>query len=354
MNIPLNEEKTLVITPLQIQRTVFALLSVVMAAVVCKRSLPQGKAAIARLDGELQRLTFRPAAVTLYVGETFDSLPECSPPSSRLDKDAYTWELLDDGVLTVENGHIVAAKNGTTTLTASARHLTASVGVTVQYRELPPDSTLPRLYYEKLPIANYQNTLEADDVPADLMAIPAEYVAENYGTLYISAETFEAYQALLRAMQSEVSGCRMHIISAYRSYARQSQLYDNAVQRYINAGNSSTQARLLALNTTQTPGNSEHQLGCSIDVSNDNTTDHNYQNTPEGQWLAENAHKFGFVLRYPADKEEITRIAYEPWHIRYVGVFHATYMYVNHVCLEEYVSLQEEAEAAAYAYTANK
>ena len=176
----------------------------------------------------------------------------------------------------------------------------------------------------------------------------------GYGTLYISAETFEAYQALLRAMQSEVSGCRMHIISAYRSYARQSQLYDNAVQRYINAGNSSTQARLLALNTTQTPGNSEHQLGCSIDVSNDNTTDHNYQNTPEGQWLAENAHKFGFVLRYPADKEEITRIAYEPWHIRYVGVFHATYMYVNHVCLEEYVALQQEAEAAAYAYTSDQ
>lgn len=352
MKIKWSEEKYLTVTKLQVQRTLFALLSVAMAAVVCKRSLPGGKAAIDKLDNELQRLSFRSVSTTVYVGDTFDELPVCTPPNAKITKDSYTWELRNDGILTVEDGKIIASKDGFTVLTATVGSLEATIGVNVTYKELPPDSTLPRVYYEKLPIANYQHTLEADDVPEDLMQIPAEYVAANYYTLYVSEETFNAYLGLLAAMKADLGDCRMHIISAYRSYAKQSELYDNAVRSYMAAGKSSSEARILALNATQTPGNSEHQLGNTIDVSNDNTTDHGYQNTPEGKWLAENAHKYGFIIRYPADKEEITRIEYEPWHIRYVGVFHATYMYVNNVCLEEYISLQEQAEQAAEAYAA--
>ena len=352
MKIRLKEDSYLTVTPRQVQRVLFLMLSLAMVAVVGKRAFSRGRWRVNRLDSQLQSVSFSHSHVELYVGESLEEQPVLKPSYADI---RYTWEIENDGVLTVENGKIVAVRSGTTTVGVTAGDFSPTLRVTVSYKPLPPDSTLPPLYYEKLPIANYRSSLEADFVPDNLIAIPAEYVAENYATLYVTQETFDAYKELLSAMRSELGGkCRMHIISAYRSYARQSQLYDNAVQRYINAGNSSTQARLLALNTTQTPGNSEHQLGCSIDVSNDNTTDHNYQNTPEGQWLAENAHKFGFVLRYPADKEEITRIAYEPWHIRYVGVFHATYMYVNHVCLEEYVALQQEAEAAAYAYTSDQ
>lgn len=351
MKIKLSEGRYMTVTKLQVQRTLFGLLSVVMALVVARQAMPGGRATIAKLDNELQRVYFDERSVLVYVGDALEAQPNCQPPDAKV---SYVWELEDDGVLQVEDGKIVAAKNGRTTVRVTAGQHSATLRVTAQYRQLPPDSTLPPLYYEELPIANYNHTLSADDVPADLIQIPAAYVAANYYTLYVSQETFNAYLKLLAAMQAELGSSRMHIISAYRSYARQAELYNAAVRSYMAAGNTSERARVLALNTTQTPGNSEHQLGNSIDVSNDNTTDHNYLQTPEGAWLAENAHKYGFVIRYPADKEDITRIAYEPWHIRYVGIFHATYMYVNHVCLEEYVDLQAQAKEAAEAYSGNK
>lgn len=347
MKIKLSEDKYLNITKLRVQRILFYMLSVGMAAAVCRISIPSGRAAISRLDSELQSIYFDKQNVMVYVGDTFDEVPVSVPKNANV---SYTWELMDDGILTVNDGSIVASKQGETTVGVSAGGFHAEIDVDVRYKPLPPDSSLPPVYYEDLMIANYRNQLSSNYVPDNLIQIPAEYVAANYSTLYVCEDTFEKYKELLSAMQSELGSSNMHIISAYRSYARQSELYNNAVQGYIAQGKSSTEARALALNTTQTPGNSEHQLGNTIDVSNDYNTDHNFQQTPEGAWLAENAHKYGFIIRYPADKEELTRIEYEPWHIRYVGIYHAAYMYVNNVCLEEYLDLQDQAEVAANAY----
>lgn len=348
MKIKLSEEKYITITSLNVQRALFYLLSIAMAGVVCKLSVPSGKAAIAKLDSHLQKVYFDPdkSFVEVYVGDTFDEMPLTDPPNVEV---SYTWELMDDGILTVKDGKIVAVQDGETTVGVSVGDFYDEIDVYVSHKPLPEDSTLPPVYYEELLIANYNHTLASDYIPENLIQIPAEYVAANYATLFVCEETFERYRELLSAMQAELGSSNMHIISAYRSYARQSELYNNAVQSYMAQGKSSAEARTLALNTTQTPGNSEHQLGNTIDVSNGYDTDHQYQNTPEGAWLTENAHKYGFIIRYPADKEDITRIEYEPWHIRYVGVYHATYMYVNNVCLEEYVELQKEAEAAANA-----
>lgn len=349
MKVKLSEEKYLTITRLNVQRVLFYMLSAAMAGAVCKLSVPGGKAAISKLDSDLQRVYFDPdkPLVQVYVGDTFDEVPLTDPPNLDV---SYTWELMDDGILTVSDGKIIAVKEGETTVGVSAGDFYDEVDVYVTYKHLPTDSTLPPVYYEKLMIANYNHTLDSDYIPENLIQIPAEYVAENYWTLYVCEETFEKYKELLSAMQAELGSTNMHILSAYRSYVRQSELYNNAVQSYIAQGKSSVEARSLALNTTQMPGNSEHQLGNTIDVSNGYDTDHQYQETPEGAWLAENAHKYGFIIRYPADKEDITRIEYEPWHIRYVGVYHATYMYVNNVCLEEYIELQQEAEEAANAF----
>ena len=315
-------------------------------AVMCKKTVSPGRKMIKELDCKLQAITFDADKLAVYVGDEFEAQPRAIPKNADV---SYTWEIADDGVLGVKKGRIVAKKSGKTILGISSGNISAQVKVIVKYKPLPPDSTLPPLYYDKLMIANYKNTLSAKYVPEHLIKIPDNYTAEGYYGLYATQEAFEAYKEMYIAMYNEIKG-RMHIISAYRSYARQSELYNKAVQNLMAQGKTSTEARSLALNTTQTPGNSEHQLGNTIDVSNDNTTDHNYLETPEGKWLAENCYKYGFIIRYPENKSDITRIDYEPWHIRYVGVNHATYMYVNDLCLEQYVELQEEAQEEADDY----
>lgn len=346
ITIKISEEKTAVITPLAVQRSIFAVIAVCVVAVLCRKTISPGRARIRELDRKLQDITFKSEKIAVYVGDEVEAEPTAVPKNAEV---SYTWEIADDGILVVQNGRIVAEKGGRTLLGITSGDVSAQVKIIAKYKPLPPESTLPPLYYDKLLIANYKNTLSADYVPDHLIKIPDNYTADGYYGLYVTKETFDAYKALYKAMYSEIKG-RMHIISAYRSYARQSELYNKAVQNYMSQGKTSTEARALALNTTQTPGNSEHQLGNTIDVSNDNTTDHDYLQTPEGKWLAENCYKYGFIIRYPADKEDITRIEYEPWHIRYVGVNHAAYMYVNDLCLEQYVDLQEQAEEEANDY----
>ena len=92
-----------------------------------------------------------------------------------------------------------------------------------------------------------------------------------------------------------------------------------------------------------TPGFSEHQTGLAIDVSADsvnNRLDESFGDSTEGKWLAENAHLYGFIIRYPKDKTKITGYSYEPWHIRYVGKPLAKYIYENNLCLEEYYNFK--------------
>ena len=88
---------------------------------------------------------------------------------------------------------------------------------------------------------------------------------------------------------------------------------------------------------TMPPGASEHQSGLCCDMHNLGAADQAFAKEKVAVWLAENAHKFGFILRYEADKQDITGIHYEPWHFRYVGRYHATKMYEADLCLEEYM-----------------
>ena len=83
-------------------------------------------------------------------------------------------------------------------------------------------------------------------------------------------------------------------------------------------------------------GTSEHQLGLSIDMHNLPSADVSFGKKPAAKWMAENCWKFGFILRFPEDKVNVTKISYEPWHFRYVGRYHAWRMYTLGMCLEEY------------------
>jgi LAS superfamily LD-carboxypeptidase LdcB len=124
-------------------------------------------------------------------------------------------------------------------------------------------------------------------------------------------------------------GIQLTAVSAFRSFDRQVQLHNS----YIKTLGSDWTNKFSAI-----PGTSEHQTGLAIDVSSvayGNQLEQGFGDTKEGKWLAENAHRFGYIIRYPKDKVNITGYDYEPWHIRYVGEKNATYLYTHNLALEE-------------------
>lgn len=122
--------------------------------------------------------------------------------------------------------------------------------------------------------------------------------------------------------------------SGLRAYATQKRNYANKTSLYLNQGYSQAEAEALAAMIIMPPGSSEHNLGLAMDII---ATDDNFYQTPEYAWLEQNAADFGFILRYPKDKQHITRVEYEPWHWRYVGVEHAHAIKASGLCLEEYL-----------------
>lgn len=132
----------------------------------------------------------------------------------------------------------------------------------------------------------------------------------------------------LKQLQQAAStaGHNIPLISGFRSYSRQQTLYNNYVAR---------DGQALADTYSARPGHSEHQTGLAFDVGK---LDDNYGSTPAGIWLKESCHKYGFIIRYPKGKESITGYQYEPWHIRYVGVEHATKIMNQNITLEEYLN----------------
>ncbi len=125
----------------------------------------------------------------------------------------------------------------------------------------------------------------------------------------------------------------------YRTAEEQEEIFNKKVQAYINEGYFRVRAERLAKEWVALPGTSEHQLGIAVDINADKT---HSTNDEVYEWLAENAYKYGFILRYPQGKGEITGTGYEPWHYRYVGVEIAEEIFDNQICLEEYFLLMNE------------
>lgn len=122
--------------------------------------------------------------------------------------------------------------------------------------------------------------------------------------------------------------------STYRSIEYQKGLYEKSINKYLKQGKSQEEAQKLTDEYINRPGTSEHHLGLAVDFNN---VDEGFENTKAYEWLLENASDYGFILRYPKEKEDITGIEYEPWHWRYVGPEHAKKMKEQNLCLEEYV-----------------
>lgn len=120
----------------------------------------------------------------------------------------------------------------------------------------------------------------------------------------------------------------------YRTHETQRQLFDEGIKEREASGYSYAEAKRLAATAIAIPGTSEHELGLAIDVADKGLA---YATQPTYDWLASNSYKYGFILRYPENKTNITGIKYEPWHFRYVGKDHAKKMFDEKLVLEEYI-----------------
>lgn len=186
---------------------------------------------------------------------------------------------------------------------------------------------------ELLVLVNRQQELPEDDIP-NLMTI-------CNGRLQASPLLYSALKEMLADAGN--AGCQYWIASAYRSRERQQQLVNEDIQALVNQGMDYESAAEETYKETQPAGHSEHETGLALDIlCSENPYMTMEQENQEGnKWLRENSWKYGFVLRYPREKEDITGIRYEPWHFRYVGKRAAKFMYLHDLVLEEFYQSME-------------
>lgn len=181
----------------------------------------------------------------------------------------------------------------------------------------------------RLTVVNAQNEL------------PANYKAELRQLKNEQSVDVRCYPDLQQMMDDcRAENLQPLICSSYRTTEKQQSLYDEKVQQLVGEGKSEEEAKTEAAKEIALPGTSEHQLGLAVDIvdTENQNLDDSQADTKTQKWLLENSWKYGFILRYPKDKEDITGVVYEPWHYRYVGKDYAKQMHDEGLCLEEFVS----------------
>ena len=180
-----------------------------------------------------------------------------------------------------------------------------------------------------LRLVNSSHRISKDFVP--------EMVQYKNTSYYLNDEAAASLARMLADMEEELGEAPM-VVSTYRSYERQEEVYNRDVNSAVESGVDIADAikgtsRYIAL-----PGASEHQTALAVDLSNDGSLEENFIETEAGVWIKENCHNYGFVVRYPKEKEKYTGIGYEPWHIRYLGQPFSDILYENDWCLEEFIA----------------
>lgn len=170
-------------------------------------------------------------------------------------------------------------------------------------------------------LVNSDNSLP-DNYKISLCRTPEdEYVAECI---------YPHINDLFKAAESQ--GFSPEITSGYRSEKDQKKLFNNRIRDHIRQGYSKKEATSLAGEYVAIPRHSEHETGLAVDINSSTGDKWEFY-----YWMEENCHKYGFILRYPSEKEDITGIEYEPWHFRFVGKDVAAYIHQNNITLEEYL-----------------
>lgn len=189
--------------------------------------------------------------------------------------------------------------------------------------------------FSQLLLVNAQNPLPEDyDYEGNLTEIPTKYI--NGMLKQIDKNVWPYMQAMIDAQRAAETDPKnwLYVRSPYRSYATQKMLFTQETNKWLKTGLSSEEAETKAATVVTRPGTSEHNTGFSADF---NIAEDSFESTPMFTWMQEHAADYGFVLRFPKDKQEITGITYESWHYRFVGINNAKEMNRLNMCLEEYV-----------------
>lgn len=185
-----------------------------------------------------------------------------------------------------------------------------------------------------------------DGIPWNMTLVNAEnpmqegYVpelAEVENGYSVDARIAEDLNAMLAAARAD--GCQPQICSAYRSVEKQVQVFNDTVNGWISQGSSFWDAYQRTTQEVALPGTSEHGIGLAVDIVSNQygELDAKQAETMEAQWLQEHCYEYGFILRYPPEKQSLTGIIYEPWHYRYVGREMAQKIKESGLTLEEYL-----------------
>ena len=213
------------------------------------------------------------------------------------------------------------------------RQLIATVALTASLMEGAMDKGMPHLDVEgSVFLVNRQNVIAREYVPETVT------VDVSGGGRILREDAARALEEMFAAAKKEAK-LTLVTLSGYRSYSKQSTLYSNKIK--------ATGSVAKAQEYVAPPGASEHQLGLAMDLGGKGSSSgltSSFGKTKAGKWVKENAHRFGFIIRYQQEWEDITGYKYEPWHVRYVGVEHATAMHEQGIPMETYVqSLQANA-----------
>ncbi len=260
---------------------------------------------------QVEKIELNKTTLEVVIGKT-SKIDATVLPQDAENKELI-WKSSNEEIATVDNeGNVSGIAVGNCEITVSSKENTDIIAkVQVEVKELSlviaPPQTDGITYINGIMLVNKTHPIPSDYAPG---LIP------------------EAYNAFLQLQQgAKDAGFDIQLLSGFRSYETQRGLYNNYVATYGQAEADTFSAR---------PGTSEHQTGLAMDVG---WIDDAYADTPSGKWLAANCYKYGFIIRYPKDKENITGYKYEPWHIRYLGVSIATDVYNSGLCLEEYLGV---------------
>lgn len=225
--------------------------------------------------------------------------------------------------------------------------LSALIAVFAVFPKINPPRPEPVVFESTEPEENLYTRSAGDKfliLVSETHPLPDSYsvkLAEVRPGYKVNAEIVEAVNGMFAAAQKD--GVTLTICSAYRSPARQRELFDRGVAAALSSGVSKHSAERLTSDSLARPGCSEHHTGLALDIVTPGYTnlDSGFENTDAFRWLDKNAADHGFILSYPKDKQSVTGIIYEPWHWRYVGLRHARNIKAAGLCLREYLEARD-------------
>lgn len=255
------------------------------------------------------------------------------PASSASSDEGYDLPSLPD-----EESEPQVGPGGVITQPVSTREYEKEIGVcySIDMTEFE-QYVCPADPMEYVFLVNPTHTLASDYRPDDMIWIQDMKPGRPESWSYLREYAEKALEAFLEeGRQYGIDD--VGVSNGFRSYSSQASLFNGYIEQERAAHPDWTEEQIIAyvLTYSTRPGTSEHQSGLCVDMHNRPQTDISFAGTEAALWLEANCYRFGFILRYPEDKQDITGIMFEPWHFRFVGRVAATEMYELGMCLEEY------------------